>query len=63
MGHRLLSEHHGVRVCLACRNLTKAETARQSLLVEHPGAKVDLLQVDTSAPRSALAAAREIQRR
>ena len=63
MAHRLLSEYHGVRVCLACRNLSKAEMARQSLLVEHPGARVDLLQVDTSAPHSAVAAASEIQKR
>ena len=63
VAQRLLSEHRDIRVCLACRNLRKADTARQSLLEEHPGAKVDVLQVDTSSPHSAIAAASEIQKR
>lgn len=63
VAQRLLTEHCDIHICLACRNLRKAETARQSLLEEHPGAKVDVLQVDTSSPHSAIAAASEIQRR
>lgn len=66
MAQRLVSEHRGggaLRVCLACRNLEKAESVRQSLLAKHPEVAVDLLQVDTSSPHSAIAAAQEIQKR
>ncbi len=52
-----------LRVCLACRNMKKAEGARQSLLADHPGAQVDLLEIDTSLSSSVQAAAREIQNR
>lgn len=52
-----------IRLCLACRNMEKAEVTRQTLLREHPGAKIDLLQVDTSSPESAINAAKEIKKR
>ncbi len=52
-----------VRVCLACRNMEKAESARHTLLVEHPGAQVDVLKIDTSSSYSVQAAAEQIQSR
>ena len=66
VARRLLEEvapSRPVRLCLACRNMEKAEAARQLLLSEHPDAQVDLLQVDVGQPQSAIAAAREIQKR
>ena len=64
VARRLLEDpERDIRVCLACRNLKKAEDARRSLLLEHPGAQVDLIQLDTSSPRSTTAAAREIYNR
>ena len=52
-----------MRVCLACRNLQKAESARQSLLASCPGSKVDILQLDVSSISSVQEAAAELQRR
>ena len=66
VARRLLQEvasSRPIRLCLACRNIEKAEAARQQLLSEHPEAQVDLLQVDVGQPQSAIAAAREIQKR
>lgn len=53
----------GVRVCLACRNMEKAEAARESLLTDFPDAKVDVLRVDVSSVASAKTAAAELQER
>ena len=50
-------------MCLACRNLQKAESARESLLASCPGSKVDILQVDVSSITSVREAAAELQRR
>ena len=65
LAQRLLSElpERVQRVCLACRNMGKAEAARRKLLHEHPGAKVDLVQLDTSSTSSVRAAAAELCRR
>lgn len=52
-----------VRVCLACRNMQKAEAARQSLLADYPHSKVDLLHVDVSSIDSVKTAAAELQKR
>lgn len=64
IARRLLAEiapECPLRLCLACRNMEKAETARQELLSDYPEAVVDLIQVDTSRPQSAIAAAKEIR--
>ena len=65
VARRLLAEHPGrqLRLCLACRNMEKAVAARGELLRDFPSAQIDLLYVDTSSPESAIAAARDIQRR
>lgn len=39
----------GVTVCLACRNMTKAEAARQQILQVVPTATVELYQLDLSS--------------
>ena len=36
----------GAEVVMACRNLQKAETARETLLKEYPNAKITLMQLD-----------------
>ena len=64
IARRLLVEiTRPLRLCLACRNMEKAEAARQQLLREHPETQIDLLKVDVGQPQSAIAAAREIKKR
>ncbi|KAG7263807.1 hypothetical protein CRUP_006575, partial [Coryphaenoides rupestris] len=50
-----------LRLCLACRNMGRAEAARAALLTSHPGARVDLLHLDVGSARSVLRAAREVK--
>ena len=38
-----------INVILACRNLTKAEEAKQKIIAEFPEAKLDLLELDLSS--------------
>nr|XP_049602702.1 3-keto-steroid reductase/17-beta-hydroxysteroid dehydrogenase 7 [Syngnathus scovelli] len=60
---RLLSEHIQLRLCLACRNMNRAEAARSALLASHAKARVDLLQLDVGSVQSVLAAAGELKSR
>lgn len=60
---RLLSEDAQLRLCLACRNMKRAEAARAALLTSHPAARVDLLHLDVGSVRSVLAAAKEVKAR
>ncbi|XP_077463235.1 3-keto-steroid reductase/17-beta-hydroxysteroid dehydrogenase 7-like [Stigmatopora argus] len=62
---RLLTSQDGeeVHLCLACRNMRRAEAARSALLAAHPAARVTLLQMDTSSVSSVLGAAREFRLR
>ena len=61
---RLLSEDEGqLRLCLACRNMQRAEAARAALLNSHPKAHVDLLRLDVGSVRSVLRAAQEVKSR
>ncbi|XP_037530214.1 3-keto-steroid reductase [Nematolebias whitei] len=61
---RLLShDSEGVRLCLACRNMHRAEAVHSALLASHPEAQIDLLQMDTSSISSVLNAAREVKLR
>ncbi|XP_037106161.1 3-keto-steroid reductase/17-beta-hydroxysteroid dehydrogenase 7-like isoform X2 [Syngnathus acus] len=62
---RLLSSQdaEGLHLCLACRNMRRAEAARSALLASHSAAQVTLLQMDTSSISSVLRAARELQLR
>uniref|UniRef100_A0A673A8F6 Hydroxysteroid (17-beta) dehydrogenase 7 n=1 Tax=Sphaeramia orbicularis TaxID=375764 RepID=A0A673A8F6_9TELE len=59
---RLLSEDTGgLQLCLACRNMCRAQAARSALLTSHPTARVALLQMDTSSISSVLSAAQEVR--
>lgn len=60
---RLLSGDSELRLCLACRNMERAEAARSALLASHPGAHVDLLHLDVGSVKSVLSAAQEIKSR
>lgn len=63
LAQRLLALEITVTICLACRNVAKAEKAKTELEEEYKGAKVDILQLDTSSIASVTAAAKELQRR
>ncbi|XP_047230292.1 3-keto-steroid reductase isoform X1 [Girardinichthys multiradiatus] len=59
---RLLShDTEGLHLCLACRNMQRAQAARSDLLASYPAAQVDLLQMDTSSVSSVLSAAQEVK--
>lgn len=61
---RLLTQDtEGLQLCLACRNMRRAQTARSALLTSHPTAQVALLQMDTSSMSSVITAAQEVKRR
>ncbi|KAM8888154.1 3-keto-steroid reductase/17-beta-hydroxysteroid dehydrogenase 7 [Synchiropus picturatus] len=61
---RLLSQHsESLQLCLACRNMQRAQSARSTLLLSHPTAQVSLLQMDTSSICSVIGAAREVKLR
>ncbi|CAG04837.1 unnamed protein product, partial [Tetraodon nigroviridis] len=61
---RLLShDAEGLQLCLACRNMQRAQAARSALLASHPRAQVALLQMDTSSISSVIAAAQEVKLR
>ncbi|XP_053739368.1 3-keto-steroid reductase/17-beta-hydroxysteroid dehydrogenase 7-like [Synchiropus splendidus] len=60
---RLLTEDSRLHLCLACRNLQRAEAARSALLTSHANAHVDLLHLDVGSVQSVLAAAEEIKTR
>nr|XP_020467884.1 3-keto-steroid reductase-like isoform X1 [Monopterus albus] len=61
---RLLSHNtDGLQLCLACRNMGRAQAARSALLTSHPTAQVALLQMDTSIISSVISAAQEVKHR
>ncbi|XP_036970523.1 3-keto-steroid reductase [Acanthopagrus latus] len=61
---RLLSQDtESLQLCLACRNMRRAQAARSALLASHPAAQVALLQLDTSSISSVMAAAQEVKLR
>uniref|UniRef100_A0A8C3VY86 3-keto-steroid reductase/17-beta-hydroxysteroid dehydrogenase 7 n=1 Tax=Catagonus wagneri TaxID=51154 RepID=A0A8C3VY86_9CETA len=60
---RLLKEDDGLHLCLACRNLSKAEAVRADLLASHPAAEVTTVQVDVSSLPSVFRASRELKER
>ncbi|XP_067385086.1 3-keto-steroid reductase/17-beta-hydroxysteroid dehydrogenase 7-like isoform X1 [Channa argus] len=60
---RLLTEDSQLRLCLACRNMQRAEAARSALLTCHTNASVDLLHLDVGSVQSVLTAAQEVKAR
>lgn len=60
---RLLSEDGEIQLCLACRNMQRAEAAQAALLLSHPGADINLIRVDVGNIKSVIEAAKEIKQR
>ncbi|KAM8726903.1 3-keto-steroid reductase/17-beta-hydroxysteroid dehydrogenase 7-like [Acanthopagrus schlegelii] len=60
---RLLAEDGQLRLCLACRNMQRAEAARSALLASRTDARVDLLHLDVGSVESVLTAAQEVKAR
>ncbi|XP_053462707.1 3-keto-steroid reductase/17-beta-hydroxysteroid dehydrogenase 7 isoform X2 [Nycticebus coucang] len=60
---RLLVENDELHLCLACRNVSKAEGVRASLLASHPTAEVTVVQVDVSNLQSVFRASSELKQR
>nr|XP_031544538.1 3-keto-steroid reductase [Vicugna pacos] len=60
---RLLKEDDELHLCLACRNLSKAEAVRDALLASHPTAEVSIVQVDVSSLPSVFRASKELKQR
>ncbi|XP_048353449.1 3-keto-steroid reductase/17-beta-hydroxysteroid dehydrogenase 7 [Sphaerodactylus townsendi] len=60
---RLLQEDASLLLCLACRNMEKANTTRKKLLSYFPHADISVVQVDVGKVESVLNAAKEIKKR
>ncbi|XP_077188685.1 3-keto-steroid reductase/17-beta-hydroxysteroid dehydrogenase 7 [Paroedura picta] len=60
---RLLQEDASLHLCLACRNMEKANATRKMLLSSFPHADVSIVQVDVGSVESVLNAAKEIKKR
>ncbi|XP_057585816.1 3-keto-steroid reductase/17-beta-hydroxysteroid dehydrogenase 7 isoform X2 [Hippopotamus amphibius kiboko] len=60
---RLLEEDDELHLCLACRNMSKAEAVRAALLASHPAAEVTTVQVDVSSLQSVFQASKELKQR
>ncbi|XP_059840733.1 3-keto-steroid reductase isoform X2 [Hypanus sabinus] len=60
---RILSEDNQIHLCMACRNMQKAEDAKSELLLSHPGADISLLKIDIGNVNSVIKGAIEIKQR
>lgn len=60
---RLLHEDVGLHLCLACRNLEKANNTRNKLLSSFPNADISIVKIDVGNLKSVLHAATEIKKR
>ncbi|KAJ8390432.1 hypothetical protein AAFF_G00103670 [Aldrovandia affinis] len=60
---RLLAQDPQVQLCLACRNMQRAEAARSALLLSHGDARIALLRLDVGSVRSVLKVAEEVKLR
>lgn len=60
---RLLCQDRQIQLCLACRNMQRAEAARSALLVSHSDAQISILRLDVGSTQSVLKAAREVKQR
>ncbi|XP_069593295.1 3-keto-steroid reductase/17-beta-hydroxysteroid dehydrogenase 7 isoform X2 [Ranitomeya imitator] len=60
---RLLSQHDQIRLCLACRNIQRAEVAHSALLSSHPSADISIVQVDFGSIKSVLKGAKMLKER
>ncbi|XP_077133513.1 3-keto-steroid reductase/17-beta-hydroxysteroid dehydrogenase 7 isoform X1 [Ranitomeya variabilis] len=60
---RLLSQDDHIRLCLACRNMQRAEVAHSALLSSHPSADIRIVQVDFGSIKSVLKGAKMLKER
>ncbi|XP_072919645.1 3-keto-steroid reductase/17-beta-hydroxysteroid dehydrogenase 7 isoform X2 [Hemitrygon akajei] len=60
---RILSEDNQIHLCMACRNMQKAEAAKSELLLSHPGADISLLKIDIGNVNSVIKGAIEVRQR
>uniref|UniRef100_A0A8C5QJE5 3-keto-steroid reductase/17-beta-hydroxysteroid dehydrogenase 7 n=1 Tax=Leptobrachium leishanense TaxID=445787 RepID=A0A8C5QJE5_9ANUR len=60
---RLLSKDDQIHLCLACRNLQRAENARTALMTSHPSADIGIVQIDVGSIKSVLRGAKELRER
>ncbi|KAL1769924.1 3-keto-steroid reductase [Sigmodon hispidus] len=60
---RLLAEDDELHLCLACRNLGKAEAVREALLASHPSAEVSIVQMDVSSVLSVVQGAKQVKQK
>uniref|UniRef100_A0A8C5QIZ2 3-keto-steroid reductase/17-beta-hydroxysteroid dehydrogenase 7 n=1 Tax=Leptobrachium leishanense TaxID=445787 RepID=A0A8C5QIZ2_9ANUR len=58
---RLLSKDDQIHLCLACRNLQRAENARTALMTSHPSADIGIVQIDVGSIKSVLRGAKELR--
>ncbi|KAL3832292.1 hypothetical protein ACJMK2_023947 [Sinanodonta woodiana] len=61
LAERLLTTNQNLQLCLACRNKDRAEAAKRSLELSHPGAKISVVMLDTSNVASVFEAAAQIK--
>ncbi|KAM6453973.1 3-keto-steroid reductase/17-beta-hydroxysteroid dehydrogenase 7 isoform 1-T1 [Liasis olivaceus] len=60
---RLLQEDANIHICLACRNMEKANATRDKLLSSFPHADISTIKIDVGRLESVLHAAEEIKMR
>ncbi|XP_036410667.1 3-keto-steroid reductase isoform X1 [Megalops cyprinoides] len=60
---RLLCQDAEIQLCLACRNMQRAEAARTALMVSYSDAHITLLHLDVGSVSSVLKAAQEVKLR
>ncbi|EHB12812.1 3-keto-steroid reductase [Heterocephalus glaber] len=60
---RLLAEDSELHLCLACRNMSKAEAVRATLVASQRTAEVTIVQLDVSNLQSVFRAAKELKQR
>ncbi|XP_015687524.1 3-keto-steroid reductase [Protobothrops mucrosquamatus] len=58
---RLLQEDENIHLCLACRNMEKANATRDNLLSSFPRAHISIVKIDVGRLESVLHAAQEIK--
>ena len=63
LAERLLQSDGSVRVCLGCRNVSRAQDAQNKLQSKFPMADIDLVMIDVSCPASVYKAATVIRAR
>lgn len=60
---RLLTIHNDLELCLLCRNVTRAEAAKNALLISHPNSTINIVVMDTSDVKSVFNAAKILKER